>query len=830
MKLVLFRSAAFLLLVPVALAQQDPGYRLPPPEVVRLIDAPETPRVQISPDGRWMLLVERPALPSIADVSRPWLGLAGDRIDPKTNAPWQANYDTSVSLRELTGKDARRIALPEGARIADVAWSHTSRKFAVTLATDAGLDLWIADVESAKAEKRLEHLNAALGGGFGWTPDGDGIFAKIVPAGRGSAPAAPEVPSGPVMQETSGTKAPVKTYQDLLGSPHDEALFEHYGQSQIVRVDLATGKTTPIGAPGLHERASVSPDGKHLLVSTLHRPYSYVLPSGDFPVRTEVWSIDGKLERTIADIPLGEDIPQEGVPTGPRSVQWQASAPASLVWVEALDGGDPKRKVEWRDRWMRLAAPFEAAAPGNGTPARAGSEPVELFRLAQRARGLQWMANPNQLLATEYDRDRRWVRTLLFDTSEIASPRVVEDRSVNDRYGDPGSPVTLVTPRGTRIVRQDGDWIYRSGGGASPEGARPFLDRVHLRTGKSDRLWRCDTGAYESVVAVIASAAETPPTIVTVRESPTEPPNWRLLELAQGRISALTEFPDPQPELRGVHQELVKYARKDGVELSATLYLPKGYVQGTKLPLVVWAYPLEYSDPGTAGQIGGSPWRFVRVRGPSHLLFLTQGYAIFDGATMPVVGDPETMNDTFLDQIVSSAQAAIDKAVEMGVADRNRVGVGGHSYGAFMTANLLAHSDLFRAGIARSGAYNRTLTPFGFQSERRTIWEAPAAYTKLSPFFSAHEIRAPILFVHGQKDSNQGTFPIQSERMYQAVKGNGGTARLVLLPEEDHGYRARESVMHVAAEMIDWFDRYVKNVAAVAGTGATAPVEAGSAR
>jgi dipeptidyl aminopeptidase/acylaminoacyl peptidase len=316
-----------------------------------------------------------------------------------------------------------------------------------------------------------------------------------------------------------------------------------------------------------------------------------------------------------------------------------------------------------------------------------------------------------------------------------------------------------------------------------------------------------------------------------MRESPTEPPNARLRDLAKDTVPPLTAFADPQPELRGVHQELVKYKRKDGVDLSATLYLPKDFVEGTRLPLVVWAYPLEYSDPATAGQVGGSPWRFTRVRGPSQLLFLTQGYAVLDGATMPVVGDPETMNDTFLDQIVSSAQAAIDYAVERGIADRRRVGVGGHSYGAFMTANLLAHCDLFAAGIARSGAYNRTLTPFGFQSERRTIWEAPGAYVKLSPFFSAHEIHAPILFVHGEKDSNSGTFPIQSERMYQAVKGNGGTARLVQLPEEDHGYRARESVLHVAAEMIEWFDRYVKNgPGGSVGSDEGAPVEAGSPR
>jgi dipeptidyl aminopeptidase/acylaminoacyl peptidase len=786
--------------------EKVPGYRLPPPEVVALLDAVETPRAVESPDGRWILLLEQSANPSIADISRPWIGLAGDRIDPATNAPWRESYYRGLIIREVAGRVDRRIAVPAGARIADVSWSHTSKRFAVTIATDSGLQLWIGDVEQTQIRKMADRLNAMFGDAFSWTPDGNGILAKVVPDDRGEAPRPPAVPTGPNVQETAGTKSPVRTFQDLLQTPFDEQLFEFYGLAQLVSIELATGKTTPLGKPGLRAQVSLSPDGQHVLVSTIHRPFSYLLPAERFPRITEVWSRTGTVERVIADIPLGENIPIEGVPTGPRNIQWQATAPASVVWVEALDGGDPKRKVESRDRWMRLAAPFEASE----SAAARDAEPVELLRLPQRATGLLWMADQNQVLAREYDRDRRWTRLLLFRLSEGSKSSVIEDRSVNDRYGDPGNILQRVTENGHWIVRQDGDWIYRAGAGGSPEGDRPFLDRYQVAMAKTERLWQCESGVYEQVVAMVASSAGTLPTIFTRRESPAEPPNLRVRDLATGTVTALTDFPDPQPQMRGVHQELVKYKRPDGVELSATLYLPKGYVPGTKLPLIVWAYPREYNDPGTAGQVSGSPSRFVRLRGASHLVLLTQGYAIMDSATMPVVGDPETMNDTFLDQIIASAKAAIDKAVEMGVADRDRVGVGGHSYGAFMTANLLAHSDLFRAGLARSGAYNRTLTPFGFQSERRTIWEAPGAYMKLSPFFFAHQIREPILFVHGEKDSNPGTFPMQSERMYQAVKGNGGTARLVMLPEENHGYRARESVLHVAAETIEWFDRYVK--------------------
>jgi dipeptidyl aminopeptidase/acylaminoacyl peptidase len=371
--------------------------------------------------------------------------------------------------------------------------------------------------------------------------------------------------------------------------------------------------------------------------------------------------------------------------------------------------------------------------------------------------------------------------------------------------------VTERDASGKSVVRQDGNWVYRTGRGASKEGDLPFIDRQDLETLETQRLWRCESGTYESVVTIAESGADRKPTIITVAETTTTPSNYFLRDLEAEDRMALTQFPDPTPQIRGIKKQLVKYERSDGVPLSATLYLPADYKEGTRLPLLVWAYPREYNDASTAGQISGSPWRFTRMRGITHLTLLTQGYAIMDAATMPVIGDPETMNDTFVEQIVSSAQAAIDKAVEMGVADRDRVCVGGHSYGAFMTANLLAHCDLFKAGVARSGAYNRTLTPFGFQSERRSFWNAKDVYFNISPFMHADKINEPILLIHGEKDNNSGTFPIQSKRMYQAVKGNGGTVRLCMLPEESHGYRARESVLHSQAEMIAWFDKYVKN-------------------
>lgn len=795
-----------------ALAPSQEGYKIPPKEVVELLDAPLPPATQLSPDTKWMLLVERPSMPGIADVARPWVGLAGHRIDPARNAPFRTSYDTGLVLRDLAGERERRIVLPEGARIGDVRWSHSSRRFAFTLAQDDRVELWTADVDSAAPKRLVERLSTVLGG-FDWMPDGVRLLVTQVPAGRSAAPEAPRAPSGPTTMESAGRKSPVRTFQDLLEDEHDARLLEHFATSQLALVDARDGKTTPLGKPGLIAGFDPSPDGEHLLVATLHRPFSYVLTSDRFPRRTEVWSVRGQIERLVVDAPLQDTIPIEGVQVGPRGVQWSQSEPATLVWVEALDGGDPKNEAEHRDRWLAHPAPFTA-------------EPRELFRVEHRARGLSWFADPKLVLASEYDRDRRWTRSTLRDLSTGAAIAVLEDRSVNDRYGSPGAIVSETRADGTRVARQSGEWVYRAGEGEGPEGARPFVDRQNLSTRATERLWRCDEGLYESLAAVASVDANGLPTIVTRRETPVEPPNLWLRDLgAQGAteksVTQLTRFPDPQPSIRGITKELVRYPRADGVELSATLYLPAGYVAGTRLPVVVWAYPMEFNDPATAGQVGGTPHRFTTVRGTSHLLFLTQGYAVLDNATMPIVGDPETMNDTFVDQITASAKAAIDFVASRGVGDPDRVGVGGHSYGAFMTANLLAHTDLFRAGCARSGAYNRTLTPFGFQSERRTLWEATPIYEKLSPFFFAHRINEPLLLIHGEKDSNPGTFPMQSERLYQAIAGNGGAARLVILPEENHGYSARESVLHTVAEMFEWFDRHVK--------GAKVAVEAASA-
>lgn len=773
-------------------------YQQPPQEVVDIIDATPAPAVSFSPDREWILMIDRPSMPGIEDLSRRMLRLAGMRIDPSANSPFSTSFYTGLSLRKLRGGATVKVPLPEGAKISGVAWSHLSDRFAFSLVTDQGQQLWTASIKDPTHPVLLTDRLSTVMDSFEWLPDGDSIICQLVPEGRPSEPLADRKPMGPNIQESSGNKSPTRTYQDLLTNAYDEALFEHYATNQLAILNLE-GEAQSVGEPGMIASTTVSPNGQHLLVTRIQKPFSYLMTMRSFPKKIEVWSRNGDLEFVVADVPMEENIPIEGVRTGPRNVDWKSGEPATLTWTEALDGGDPNIEAEFRDRMVALRAPFD-------------QEPYELLKTKHRAFGMSVMDDPTMVVVTDYDRDRRWVQANMHNLRQPGtSPITMMDRSIRDRYNDPGRIV--MTPDATGHVRalQDGDWFYRLGSGASAKGNLPFIDRQNIKTQETERLWRCEEGAYESVVAIAEHAPGRKPKIVISSETPTTPTNYQLLDLETGEKQAITDFPDPTPQIRGIKKQLVKYEREDGVPLSATLYLPADYKEGERLPLLVWAYPVEYNDAKTAGQVSGSPSRFTSIRGISHLTFLTQGYAVMDAATMPVIGDPETMNDTFIEQIVAAAQAAIDKAVDMGVADPDRVGVGGHSYGAFMTANLLAHCDLFKAGIARSGAYNRTLTPFGFQSERRPFWEAKDVYFNISPFMHADQIKEPMLMIHGEADNNSGTFPVQSKRMYQAIKGNGGTVKLVMLPNESHGYRARESVLHTQAEMIDWFDKHVKN-------------------
>ena len=799
---------AFVLIAAISgpvLAQDGLTYQQPPAPIADILDKKPTPTPSLSPDRTTLALFDRSNLPPIAELAEPMLRLGGYRINPRNNGPANSRVSwlTGLSFQPVAGGPARAVALPEGARFTSPGWSPDGKSVALLMDAPTGLELWVADVASGQARKLTDaRVNAAAGGAYDWTPDSAGLVVRMVPQGRGAAPDVSRPPSGPVVEESMGRTAPARTYQDLLGNAGDEALFDHYFTSQLTLVPLQ-GAARPLAEPAVHLGAGVSPDGRFVLRTTVKKPYSYVVPARLFPTEVTVIDLQGRTVHQVADLPLRDNIPTpfDATAPGPRSVNWRSDAAATLVWAEAQDGGDPRNPAEVRDRVFMLAAPFTG-------------QPTPLVDLKERYSGITWGDADTALVYTRWFNTRHETR-LVVDPSNPGEGRVLLERNYQDRYNDPGFPVTEANASGFPVARfiPDGR-ILMTGDGATREGEYPFLAAMDLTSGQTERLWTSASGDYESVVGILDDDARR---LVTRRETRNDPPNLYVRNLDAQAPDALTQFPDPAPQLAGVTRQLITYTRDDGVQLSGTLYLPAGYdkERDGPLPLVMWAYPAEFTDAAVAGQVVDTANRFVRPGGSSHLFLLTQGYAVLDDPSMPIVGvDGAEPNDTYIQQLSASAKAAVDAVVELGVADRDRIAVGGHSYGAFMTANLLAHTDLFRTGIARSGAYNRTLTPFGFQAEQRTYWEATDTYTEMSPFTYANRVNEPILLIHGEADDNSGTFPVQSERFYAALKGHGATVRYVVLPLEAHGYRARESVGHTLWEMTRWLDQYVKNAPA----------------
>ena len=771
-------------------------YRVPAPEVVQIVDAAPTPSVVFDHAHTRAAIASYPALPPIRLLARPMLRLAGVRIDPDYGQRRRTRFYDSIRLKNVLDGKQVAVRVPEGSQLSAPSWSPRGTHVAFTITADDGVKLWVADALSGHAKQVLDRpLNATLTEGFVWLPKGDGLLVWARPQERGPSPTRPSQPIGPIVSTTSGRKAANRTYQDLLQDEFDELLFEYHARSRLLVVEL-DGSSRALGDAGIFTQADVAPNAEHVLVQRIKRPFSRVVPYYRFARSYELWPFVGPgRPKVLAQLPKAEEVPIQGVTTGMRAAHWQPTAQAALIWSEALDGGDPNTKVAHRDRLMRMQAPFEDA--------------TEIARAPQRLTRVAWLQTEGQYLVSDYDRDRRWTTTVLRDLNRPDLAHVLFDRSVHDRYRDPGMPLYTRLANGQHAVKVDRGRILLSGKGASPKGDRPFLDQCRLQDGHTTRLFRSPVGAYAQVVGLVQ---DDPTRWIVRKETPSEPPNYHLWQ--GDHRTAFTSFPHPHPKLSTISKQLLRYKRKDGVPLSGTLYLPPDHRPGDRHPLVVWAYPREYKDRSVAGQVRAAPTRFTRLARTSPLMFLTQRYAVLHRAAMPVVGEPETMNDTFVLQISAAAEAAIEAVDKLGVIDRDRVAIAGHSYGAFMTANLLAHTDLFRAGIARSGAYNRSLTPFGFQSERRTLWAATDTYVSVSPLFSAEKLNEPILLIHGQIDNNSGTFPLQSKRLFHALSGLEGTARLVLLPHESHGYRARESVLHVLAESFDWLDKHVRHAPA----------------
>ena len=816
---IVFPLAAFTILASfcVKAVANDDYYKTPPKEAVDVLDIPQPPAASISPDGRWMVTTSFPAMPSISDRVAPMVRLGGVRINSSTNGPYDtrlsdliyASYTGSGITYELLDlNDGKKSALSvPNEKLGPPLWSPDSSRFAFLHTVEDGVELWVVDAASGKTSRLTGPvINAARSVSFGsdapchWIDDNKKLLCHFVPSRRGEAPKL-GVPKGPVMQETDGKEAPVRTYTNLLTNKHDEALYDFYMTSQPMIVNASSGRAKKIGDAAVYQKLMPSYGGEYFLSVRVVQPYSYLVPADRFPAKVEMLNSKGKSVRTLATLPM-TSVGAGGAQDGPRDFAWAPGARAVLLYVEALDGGNPKQEADYRDSVRILEAPFTGEArellrtksrvvrenyynPSNFTFTKDGAVLVKEF---------EWTTRDSQM----------WL--VHWDTEENAENKVLWEHNKDDWYGNPGTPVL----QSGSVVRQSGDWIYLAGEGGSADGDHPFLHRFNLSTGETERLLATTGDNYEQVIAVLDDNGDR---VVTRYETSVDYPNYYLRNLKSGARTALTEIEQKPSVLTTAIKQQIDYVRDDGIPLSGTLYLPPDYKEGQRLPTIIWAYPREYASKDGAGQVRGSSHRYSGMStsaSKDYLLFLTQGYAVLANASMPIVGGPEA-NDTYVPQLVASAQATVDHLVEIGVTDRDRVGIAGHSYGAFMTMNLLAHSDIFASGIALSGAYNRTLTPFGFQNERRTFWEATDTYMAMSPFMHVTKINEPVLLVHGEIDSNTGTFPIQSTRMYHALKGLGATTRLVMLPYEDHVYVARESRLHVLAEEFAWFEKNVKN-------------------
>jgi dipeptidyl aminopeptidase/acylaminoacyl peptidase len=799
-----FFQAIMCLFVFSAFAQDPSLYQKPPSEILDLVDVSRAPSVLLDEDNDHMVLLYRDSYKSIEALSKEELRLGGLRIDPKTNIGSRITYFNNVKLKRLHNKETQIVqvkGLPKNPKLTNFSWSPDQSKIALTNTTAKGVELWILDINTATVSKlSAATINANVGNAINWFKDGKALLVKMI--SENSKPlidTKTAIPTGPTIAVNDGEKAQNRTYQDLLKNKNDEHNFEQLSLSQLYKVSL-DGKKEKWLTEDMYTSINFSPDGNHVLIMTIEKPFSYLVPYRRFPSKTIIYSKEGKKISTVLETPLIEELPKGfmAVRTGKRNFSWRSDQPATLIYAQALDGGDPKNKVEFRDEIFQMKAPFNSAGKS-------------LLKTINRYRYIQW---GNDAVAIAYDRwwDTRNSKTYVFNPSDTAQePVVISDINYQDRYSDPGRFLSERNAMGQNVLSIVNNKAFLIGDGFTAQGQFPFVDQFNLKTHKKKRIYQSEyTSKFEDIRNYKPKKNE----LLVRIESSKSYPNYYFKNLQKGKLTQITAFENPFKSIQNVHKEVINYKREDGIELSGTLYLPVGYnkEKKEKMPMILWAYPREFKDKSSAGQRTKNPNKFTYPYYGSMVYWVTRGYVVLDGASFPIVGEgTKEPNDSFRKQLVANAKAAIDAVDDLGYIDRDRVAVGGHSYGAFMVANLLSHSNLFAAGIARSGAYNRTLTPFGFQSEQRSYWESPEIYYNMSPFMHADKMNQPLLLVHGEADNNSGTYPMQSERYFNALKGLGATVRLVILPKESHGYRSKESIFHLLWEQDQWLEKHVKN-------------------
>jgi dipeptidyl aminopeptidase/acylaminoacyl peptidase len=794
----------FTLLTYSFIAQDNLEYQKPPQEILDLVDYERAPAVIMDSKKEYMIFLYRDTYKTLDDLNQEEMRLAGLRINPITNISSTTTYMNNLKTRKLNGSQEIQVkGLPKNPRIANLTWSPNEKMVAFTHTSAVGVELWVLDLENNSCKKLSDlTLNANLGSPMTWFKDGNSLLVRAIPLDKPTLiDTKKTLPTGPVVSISDGSKAQNRTYQDLLKNPIDEKNFEALVTSELHKVFL-DGKSQKWMDKGMFSGENFSPDGNYILITMIEKPFSYMVTYDRFPMREIVYDVNAAKVAEVNFTPLTEVMPKGFMATysGKRDFNWRSDEPATLYYVQALDQGDPEIKVDYRDEVFTWKAPFN-------TPA------TSLLRVKQRFSGINW-GDASHAVASDYWWNTRNSRMYFFDPSKgESSIKLLFDRNYDDKYTDPGRMQSKRNQYGEEVLELKGDEVYLFGEGFTAEGQFPFINKMNLKTAQTTLLYR---STYKDKVESLSSFIDPAKGTVLVRiESATQYPNYFVRTITKSKATPvqITNFKNPFVPLEKVYKEVIKYKRSDGLELSGTLYLPVGYDRSKKekLPMIMWAYPKEFKDKSSAGQSTSNPNQFTFPSYGSPIYWVTRGYVVLDNAAFPIVGEGDTQpNDSFIQQLVDNAKAAIDAVDSLGYIDRTKVAVGGHSYGAFMTANLLTHSDLFACGVARSGAYNRTLTPFGFQSEERNYWEAQSVYNEMSPFMTADKMNHPLLLVHGEADNNPGTFTLQSERYFNALKGMGKPTRLVILPKESHGYVAKENILHLLWEQDRWFELYLK--------------------
>ncbi len=794
-------AALFLFCSLHTFAQENISYQKPSAEILKLADFQRPPSVVMNSKKDWIVFAYRDTYKTLDDLNQQEMKLAGLRVNPVTNISSTVTYLNNLKVRKINDKKEVQLAgLPANPKIASLSFSPDEKKMAFTNTTAKGVELWVADLASAIAKKiTSDNLNANLGTPFTWYRNSENLLVKLIPQNRPALiDAGKDLPTGPIVSVSDGQVSQNRTYQDLLKNPQDEQNFETLTKSELHRVSV-NGTSQKLMDADIFTGMSFSPDGNYLMLSTIKKPFSYIVPLSRFPMVSSVYDASGNLVKTVNEVPLNEIMPKgfSSVRTGKRSMTWRNDEPSTLVYAEALDGGDQAKQTEFRDEIFTWKAPFS-------------DTPKSFFKTKQRYGGVDW-TNSDYAIVSENWYDTRNTKSFLVNLKD-GSSRTIEDRNYQDVYSDPGRFNTTKNEYGRTVVDVENGKAYLIGNGFTKEGQKPFVDEMNFASLSKKRIYTSSLkNSKEDIVDILDKKKGE---ILVIQESPAVFPNYLKRNMKSGKGTEVTSFENPFSSLGNVYKEVITYERNDGVQLTGTLYLPANYDRKNKkekLPLLIWAYPAEYKDKNTAGQNTKNPNEFTYPYYGSFVYWVTKGYAVLDDAAFPIIGEGKTEpNDSFVPQLVANGKAAIDALDKLGYIDRNRVAVGGHSYGAFMTANLLTHSNDYACGIARSGAYNRTLTPFGFQSEQRNYWDNPNLYNTMSPFMNAHKMKKPMLLIHGDADNNPGTFTLQTERYFQALKNLGAPVRMVLLPKESHGYAAKESILHVLWEQDQFLEKCLK--------------------